>query len=173
MLTDEEITGVLAHEIGHLIHKDTFDGMAYDMALRPAIYAANALKWALKKWVRIVSTLLMFGSVFSILGIALFLTGIVLCGTLLLVPILLCVTFLCINSGVQYIVLLGGREIEYERDRFAAAAGVGPYLRMALMKLAEHMPQGGNAFYYLTCTHPIIHNRIRRLEKAEGIRDSD
>jgi Zn-dependent protease with chaperone function len=60
------------------------------------------------------------------------------------------------------------RDIEYRRDAYAFRLGFGRGLRQALQKLTKD-PQPVNSFLIiLRSSHPVIYNRIRRLEELEG-----
>ena len=63
------------------------------------------------------------------------------------------------------------RFIEYKQDAFAHKLGYGSGLREALQKSTLGTPQTVNRYEILmTNNHPVIYNRIRRLEKLEGLR---
>lgn len=89
------------------------------------------------------------------------------------VTILLFIAFLrLINPVFRFLWLLNPRFTEYRQDAFAQRLGFGPALKQVLLKLLQHSPpQPVNRYLIITrSSHPILHNRIRRLEKLEGLR---
>lgn len=152
-LTDEELKGVMAHELGHLISRDTIVSWAFATARHlPKILRRPSL---LLKWlillpviyfiVQFFSTTLMF-----VLGaIWIFMVSSVLSDLLF---------------GWLHLVLL--RQREYQQDEFAHRLGYGRGLRDALIKLAKAGEQQVNAWFILLHGKgPIIYDRIRRLEQ--------
>lgn len=163
-LSPGELRGVLAHELGHLLSGDTAVAAAFATAgLLPqavyGVYRGGAL------FVRQVSRI-------NILGAAIFL---LLLGYLLnrvhllkaVIPVLLFVLlFAVLNRVFRFCALLLSRLAEYRQDAFAYRLGYGEGLRRALMKLANSgEPVVNRYFIVMHSTHPVIYNRIRRLEK--------
>jgi Zn-dependent protease with chaperone function len=68
--------------------------------------------------------------------------------------------------------LLNSRYTEYRQDAFAHQLGSGLELKQVLKKILDTSPPQRVDQYstIIRTTHPIIHNRIRRLEKLSGLR---
>ncbi len=63
------------------------------------------------------------------------------------------------------------RQREYVQDAFAQSLGHGAALRSALLKLLADQPtEDVSKWSELRHTHPVIYERIRRLEMLEGWR---
>jgi len=181
--TDDELKGVLAHELGHLMDKDTIVTLVFSMArLLPLIMIriGNNTCWILRRGFFIsgrVQTsigLLKIGR-FSLLNgiLLLFITGYLLYRIHLLqvvIPFIGFVLLLSIfNAVFEFLFLLAARLIEYKQDAYAYRLGFGPGLRQALQKLAADDPEQPDISYIiLKSRHPVIYNRIRRLEKLES-----
>jgi heat shock protein HtpX len=163
-LTDEELKGVLAHELGHLMSKDTMVSWAF-------VTASD-----LPRMVRRV-----FGMLGPIIRRLLALTLILLIILFLFRPMLLMpviamvlflVTFSLLDRLFRWLRLVLSRQCEYKQDAYAHRLGYGAGLRDALKKLAQYGRERVNAYFILmNGTHPVIYHRIRRLEKLEGMRE--
>lgn len=173
-LTENELSAVLAHEIGHLRTKDCMAVMAF--------YFANLLPG-------FVSYVFSLGLIFlkryfvAVVRIGL-LTAIVLLIVLLfllaktdilmyLLPIISFVALLWLfNKIFSFLWLLNMRYTEYRQDAFAQKLGFGIEIKNALLKIVESGSlQRVDQYSVITgATHPIVYNRIRRLEKLEGLR---
>lgn len=164
-LTDEELKGVLAHETGHLISKDTTVSWAFVTAgdLPQLVRAVSKLMIPFLRRL-IVLILLTFFILF-------------LFKPLLLLPCIAFIIFLVIFNLLdrlfRWLRSILSRYCEYKQDAYAHQLGYGKGLRDALKKLAQYGREQVNAYVILmNGTQPIIYNRIRRLEKLEGMRDS-
>ncbi|MDO6429269.1 M48 family metalloprotease [Flavitalea sp. BT771] len=162
-LTDEELKGVLAHELGHLMSKDTMVSWAFVTAsdlpalvrrvfaiLRPIIRRLLALT--------LITLVILF-----------------LFKPMLLMPViamaLFLLTFSLLDRLFRWLRLVLSRQCEYKQDVYAHRLGYGAGLRDALKKLAQYGREQVNAYFILmNGTHPVIYQRIRRLEKLEGMR---
>lgn len=170
-LTDDELKGILAHELGHLVSSD--------LMMSRAFVTAGLLPEAVYRLVSLVSTVLR--------KIILFLplTGLLLLATFIflfffksqvLMPIiamvLFLITFSILNRLFHWLRLALSRQCEYRQDAYAHKLGHGAGLRDALKKLAKMEQQRVNIYFTLMySTRPVIYNRIRRLEVLEGMRD--
>lgn len=165
-----ELRGVLAHELGHLLSGDT--------AVAAAFATAGLLPQAVYGVYRIGS--LVVRKTFSLTGIITGAIVLVVLGYLLnrihllkaVIPVLLFVVlFAVLNRVFRFFALMLARLAEYRQDAFAFRLGYGEGLRRVLEKLAASGEPVVNRYYIVMhSTHPVIHNRIRRLEKLCGKR---
>jgi heat shock protein HtpX len=176
--TDEELKGVMAHELGHLVSKDGVVGAAFVMA--------GELPRMVKRFYRLVKIILFGGvglsrlimrTISAFLGLVILLIGLVwlLGNERLVLPMLALVLFVLLFNVLdrlfRFFSLMISRFTEYKQDAYAWQLGYGSGLRKALQRLAESGPQITNSFFILmNGTHPMIYNRIRRLEKLERLR---
>ena len=163
-LTDDELKGVLAHELGHLISRDTLISCAFG--------TASHLPWAVARICRILRRLIRRVLILSLLTIfILFLVKPTFFMTTLAIILFLLIFYL-LNILFHWLRLALSRQCEYRRDAYAHKLGHGKGLRDALKKLAKMEPQQVNIYFTLMhSTQPVIYNRIRRLEMLEGMRD--
>ena len=179
-LSPGELRGVLAHELGHLLSGDTAVAAAFATAglLPQAVYVVYRIGAAIVR-----RAFLTAGSVqtsrgairvnrVNIVGgvVVLLLLGYLLKRVHLLkavIPVLLFVLlFAVLNRIFRLLALLLSRLAEYRQDAFAYRLGYGDGLRRALLKLANSgEPPVNRYFIVMHSTHPVIYNRIRRLEK--------
>lgn len=176
-MTEGEIKGVMAHELGHLQSKDCIVGSAFVMAGKlPQIvgYVYHKGKLILRIGIRLSYILTRLISAW--LGLAvLFLMGYFIYRKHLIRPIfsvaVFVLLFTVLDRVFNFFGLMISRFTEYKQDAYAHHLGYGAELRQALHKLAEGGAQRVNRYIILmTGSHPVIHNRIRRLEKLEGLR---
>lgn len=166
VLPEEELAAVMAHELGHLTTRDCIAGMAYICAT----FVPRKLSFILKKGLQLLSYIALVGVAQGIIGI------LIVCFLLYYFQILHYVAgiivFILLISGLEaafgYLWLLNCRYTEYRQDAFAHRLGFGSELKSVLLKINNNKPQKVNFFYTLRSTHPIIYNRIRRLEKLDG-----
>jgi Zn-dependent protease with chaperone function len=170
-LTDDELKGILAHELGHLV--------SGDLLISRAFVTAGLLPEAVYRLVCLISMILKKLALFMLL-IALALLAVFLFlfffKPLLLMPViaagLFLITFSVLNRLFHWLLLALSRQCEYRQDAYAHKLGHGAGLRDALKKLAKMERQRVNIYYTLMySTRPVIYNRIRRLEVLEGMRD--
>lgn len=167
-LSPDELRGVLAHELGHLLSGDTLVAAAFVTAglLPQGVFRVYRIGTGLVR-----STFLRVGRVSLLGGVAvLLLLGYGLYRIHLLkavVPVILFVLFFSILNRIFYFLrLLLMRLAEYRQDTFAFRMGYGEGLVKALGRLAAAQePPVNRYFIMLHSTHPVIYNRIRRLEK--------
>lgn len=162
-LSPAELRGVLAHELGHLLTGDTLVASAFATAalLPQAVFHVYRLGVVIvrKAFVRAglgVAVLLLLG--YGLYRIHLLKA---------VIPVLLFVLlFTLLNRIFGFFARLLSRLAEYRQDAFAWRLGYGDGLRKALEKLAASSAPVVNRYYIVMhSTHPVITNRIRRLEK--------
>lgn len=182
---DDELKGILAHELGHLADKDPIVGSAFTMAsLLPQVttyiykcVSRIVIKGFFPSGMARTSQGLPGIRQFSLLSgvVCLLLLGYLLHLIHLLqavVPVLAFVPlFSVLNVVFNFLYFWVSRFIEYKQDAYAYRLGYGPGLRQALQKLAADNLQPVSVFpIILKGSHPVIYNRIRRLEKLERLR---
>jgi len=159
-LTDEELKGVMTHELGHLLTRDTIVTWAFATArFLPKILRRPKL---LLKWFLLMPVLYFIVQFFSMT--LTFAVGAVW-GFM--------VTSFVLDLLFFWLHLLLLRQREYSQDEFAYRLGYGRGLRDALVKLAQTGEQQVNIWQ--TILHgrtPVIYHRIRRLEQLLGWRIS-
>ncbi|HEX6432313.1 MAG TPA: M48 family metalloprotease [Niastella sp.] len=174
-LTHEELCAVLAHEMGHLRTSDCIAGQAF--------YFANLLPAFIGSFFTMRRRT--YGSSFQtfirhcILAVLLLLIVLIVISSKIsvlqyLIPIIGFVILLGLFNAVFFFLwLLNARLREYRQDEFAHKLGLGPELKKVLLKtIVTGAPSHVERYSILTrSTHPIIHNRIRRLEKLQTYKD--
>lgn len=163
-LTDEELRGILAHESGHLLSKDTTVCQAFVTAsLLPQL-----LFWPIRlKMLQIIPLTCL--SILLIFFTALFKPMLLL---FILTTLLLLLIFYLLHRLFCWLMLIISRLTEYRQDLFAHQSGHGAGLMNALKKIADYGSERVNIYFILMNGHaPIIYNRIRKLEALEGMRD--
>jgi heat shock protein HtpX len=183
-LTEEELKGVLAHELGHLMSYDTLAISAY----LTAGYLPSMMNLVFRWGLRVIGALFgprerirVNGKVLEIEQPGLWpgcLGFVVFCGLLclltftqtLITVVILVPLFSVLNRVFRWSNLFLSRLVEYRQDAFAQKLGYGKGLRDALEKLTRQGEQAVNIYHILFhSTHPVIYNRILRLEKLEGL----
>jgi Zn-dependent protease with chaperone function len=173
-LSHGELCGLLAHEMGHLRTRDCTALLAFYFAKQPPGFVAGFLKKGLK----IVGVSIAGFALQSLLAliIAVIVILFILSKSAVLYYLLAVVSFLLflwlLNTVFSFLWLINSRYTEYRQDAFAQKLGYGPALKQLLLKiLEENADSRVDQFHILTrSTHPLLHNRIRRLEKLEGLR---
>ena len=179
-LSPGELRGVLAHELGHLLSGDTAVAAAFSTAglLPQAVYGVYRVGAVIVRRAFLTAATVQTsrGAIrvnrVNVVGgaIVLLLLGYLLNRIHLLkavIPVSLFVLlFAVLNRIFHFLALLLSRLAEYRQDAFAYRLGYGEGLRRALLKLAASgEPVVNRYFIVFHSTHPVIHNRIRRLEK--------
>jgi len=163
-LTDDELKGVLAHELGHLISRDLIVSWAFRTAGDLPGLVRRILFFVRRFTLRMIVLL------------AMILFILFLFKTRLVMPVIAVMLFLAIFSLLDrmfnWLQLALSRQCEYRQDAYAHRLGFGAGLRNALKKFSRMGQQPVNVrFILMHGTHPVIYDRIRRLEKLEGMRD--
>jgi heat shock protein HtpX len=164
-LSAEELRGVMAHELGHLLSGDTIVATAFLTAgfLPKAVFGfCRAGFFVLRSGLARVN--FVAGCVvLLILGLLLDRTHLLQAVAAVLLFVLL---FMVLNRVFRFFALMLGRFAEYRQDAFAFRLGYGDGLRKALERLAAGEEAAvSNYFIVMHSTHPVIFKRIRRLEK--------
>jgi len=164
LLNENELKGVLAHEISHVKHRDILIATVAATIASAITFIANMLRWA-AFFGGIGGDDDREGNILGLIGMLLF---------AILAPIAAMVIQLAISRSREYLADEGGAKL----------CGNPLYLANALRKLAEgvrnspmrsanpatsHLfivnPFSGKNIINLFSTHPPIEERIRRLEK--------
>lgn len=184
-LSPAELRGVLAHELGHLLSGDTAVAAAFATAglLPQAVYGIYRLGGVFVRKVLLTVSAVETGRgairvnrvsvVWAMIVLGCF--GYLLYRVHLLkavIPVTLFVLlFSVLNRVFRFLALMLSRLAEYRQDAFACELGYGEGLRRALGKLAASgEPEVNRYFIVMHSTHPVIYNRIRKLEKLLQMR---
>jgi Zn-dependent protease with chaperone function len=170
VMTHDEIKGIMAHELGHLESWDCRIVAAYSTARkllcfirRPFIFIISKFK---KRFTLLLSLicLLYFVYVRPVSNMTHTLQWMIITAFILGYPI-------CLRL-VNFFWQVVSRFREYRQDAFAHSIGYGQDLLNALHKLTLDTDMPVNRYRNLMSgSHPIIYNRIRRLERLLGLRD--
>lgn len=156
--SDEEIKATLAHEFGHLSHKDT------DRLL--VVFVGNMIITIIFTIVLFITKILGFiistGSLFSKHPIFNFLISVII--TILSVIVIKGLHKLWTAFGIL-LCMKTSRNNEYQADEFAFHLGYGPQLCMLLGSFKDEKPNG--LFASLASSHPENFKRIQRLHELE------
>lgn len=138
----EELCGVLAHEIGHIVYKDT--------VRLSVMYTLNFVgAWTSYAAVIVIGALTVLGRRVPILGPVFLLV--------LLIKVFQLVTEKLISVGI----LAVGRREELRADKYAVSLGYGAGLKSFLSKKKE--PKAKNR---ILSTHPPLFVRLKNLENC-------
>ena len=172
----EEIRGVLAHELGHLESLDCRIGAAYVTA---SVAPFKFYKICLRIRKTIINGCFPMIIFFSFWGIL----SIIILGQLIFhkycpIPLIIIPIYLIFfpefERKANFCFIAVTRFREYRQDAFAHSLGYGKGLLSALHKLSLSGREELNRYIIMTThNHPIIYNRIRRLEKLLGLRERD
>jgi Zn-dependent protease with chaperone function len=174
--SDENLRGVLAHELGHLQSKDCIVSSAFVTAgcLSASVYYIYKLlanKIETRSFIN-----------FCLLKIFKWISLIILAAILILhfkhlhilplISVILYILYYEIFLKIFFFLWRAiSRFMEYKQDAYAHSLGYGKDLLEALHHLIADEPQAVNLYRNLMeDDHPVIYNRIRRLEKLEGHR---
>lgn len=144
-----EIAGVLAHEIGHIVHKDTAYGIS--------VYAfswVGQLTIQIYLWIARVLQIFLF---IPLLNIAVMIFIFVINLQIVLFSFLL-------GLPLQLATFFDSRQREYSADRYACEIGLGEALYSALSALSageQSLPWQTR----LLSTHPATRKRLERIQR--------
>jgi Zn-dependent protease with chaperone function len=181
LLNQPELLAVVAHEIGHLQSKDGVAGAAFSVALFTTRLVRKVFRTALRPFPSLFRSHSYYRGVMVVVE---FLQGTLILALLLLVcmalhvlhlllaALCLVVCFYLLDQFFLFLWRWSARLNEYRQDNFAHRLGYGGNLKDALLKITRCLPpQPLNLYTVLTYhDHPVIYNRIRRLEKLAGLR---
>jgi Zn-dependent protease with chaperone function len=185
-LAPNELEGVIAHELGHLISHDTIIAAAYTQARLLTYWLGFVLRWIIRVlrngfWethmirtvmgpVQIARRSLFRGVIWVTLAVLLLYYIRYLYGIIALTVFV--ILFAILNRVVRFLDLLLSRMTEYRQDAYAQRLGFGKDLHDVLVKLAEKNEQTVRPYFIVfNSSHPVIYNRIRRLEQLEDEAD--
>ena len=148
VLDRDEVRGVLAHEIGHLVHRDTIWGLLRFAAASVGQTAIQFLS-LIASGFAFLALIPLFGFLF--IWMSLFINAII--------------------YGLQFILripasllaLCGSRQNEYDADAFAVKLGFGRGLYRALLVLSNGATDNMTLSQRLQSTHPVTRDRLKRI----------
>jgi Zn-dependent protease with chaperone function len=146
--------------------------MSKDTIISWAFVTASDLPGMVRRIYRLVRFL-----IWPIVGLVLIASFVLfLFKPMLLMPVIALILFLVLSWLLdrlfRWLRLVLSRQSEYRQDAYAHRLGYGAGLRDALKKIAQYGREHVNAYFILmNGTHPVIYNRIRKLEALEGMRD--
>jgi Zn-dependent protease with chaperone function len=148
--TDEELAGVLAHEIGHLVHGDS---------TKRLVQATVSCVGNIAAWLLLVATVFLtyFSQVFGGAG---WLIGLAISIVALSMKLVYSIVQWLINMGL----LTVGRKEEYAADSYAKSLGCGGGLSCFLKKYHSEECENQKLWATWTRTHPFTEERIKRLD---------
>ncbi|NWF49345.1 MAG: zinc metalloprotease HtpX [Ignavibacteriaceae bacterium] len=161
-LNNEELAGVMAHELAHIKHRDILTGTIAATLVGTITYIAQMAGWAM-----------MFGRSDDDEG------GNPLASLLMLIlaPIAATLLQLAISRSREYAADAGGAQIS--GNPMALASALGKISRANLVKPVDHVnpssahmfivnPLSGKGFASLFSTHPPVEERIKRLQEISS-----
>lgn len=167
LLDHEQLCGLLAHEMGHLRSRDCMATLGFFVADFLPRLVDRIFRQGIK--ISIIASLL-----FPIIGIVIVMMIFTQLSvfTIVATTVLFLVSLWILNRVFRFLWLINSRFTEYRQDNFAHQLGFGPALKEVLLLINDSVPtQRVDQYHILTrSTHPILHNRIRRLEKLSGQR---
>ena len=147
-LPDDEIKGILAHELGHLACRHT--------EIQLLIGGGNFIVTLLILMLKIISVIIATFSLYS---------GYQNCSWVpVIVGLLLAATIWLWTRFCMLFLMWSMRENEYVADRYAAELGYGYELAKGLDAIGTSQPQD-SFLKALYSTHPNAHDRIGRLQQ--------
>lgn len=160
-VNDRELRSILAHELSHLVHRDTVYSASH-----VSVHYANMV---------FTEIFIFYNSIlYFIYNILRFIPIINIIALLFLIQIkIINWIILFLQSIVHYIFMFlipfASRKDEYRADKYAHELGLGEELASALNKLSVFSYDEPGIFNQLLASHPPIHKRIARLQQlAKG-----
>lgn len=147
-LDRDEVRGVLAHEIGHLVHRDTIWGLLRFAAASVGQTAIQFLS-LIASGFAFLALIPLFGFLF--IWMSLFVNAIIY-GLKFILQI-----------PASLLALCGSRQNEYDADAFAVKLGFGPGLYRALLVLSNGATDNMTLSQRLQSTHPVTRDRLKRI----------
>jgi Zn-dependent protease with chaperone function len=163
-LTTLEMAAIFAHEQGHHRSKDTHMRATLSLCYlvnKCLMYPSRVLMQLCKR----LTTLRWF--LLVCLLCVLFLLNIHQPLFIIIAFLLPCLTWYVLYRLLRPVDLFITRRTEYRQDAYAFGLGFGEHLRSAFIKLTKEHASQKISWWRITFhhTHPIIHDRIRRLDK--------
>jgi heat shock protein HtpX len=150
--TEDELMGVLAHEMGHLVHGDSIKRLVQVTVSS----AGNIVAWILLIAMTIVTYLSqIFGGAGWLIG-----------GLVGLIALSMKLIYSLIQWGINMGLLAVGRREEYAADDYAKSLGCGGGLSNFLKKYHAEECENQKLWAVWTRTHPFTEERIKRLNAS-------
>jgi Zn-dependent protease with chaperone function len=167
-MSDAEIKGILAHELGHLKGKDPLIGAAFVMAGYLPKGVGYLYRWMSAAFRRIhrISRTVGFISI-VLFDCFLYLEQLLLPAVLFWLYVK---SFIVVERWFLFLLGQVSRHNEYKQDGYAFRLGFGSELRQALYKLTVQSPPPADGRVPKEDNRSVIYDRIRKLEKLEGLR---
>lgn len=167
---DDELCAVMAHEAGHIICRDTF----FDAVFVSAYRCSVKINLAGRLPGKLLRHCPAFAKLITVITCIIAMLLQPLLTKNITIAILLWILVLQWTNTVAFkLRLYVGRLAEYRQDAFASSLGFGAALKTMLLKLYFIAPEPGATTWDLVhrSSHPILHHRIRAIEKLEGLRE--
>lgn len=153
-MNSAELKGILAHELSHLIHRDTTYGMTSVAMLN--VYNAIIIAFELIVWmITMVYNILRYIPFINILAV-------IFMAFILFIRFIVRILHSIANFGYVLLAPFGSRVAEYRDDRFAHELGLGQELASALAKLTRYGDTEG-FINQLVSDHPPLRKRVAKL----------
>lgn len=165
-LDDDEIKGVLAHEFGHLSHKDTDVILVVAVGNMFVAIAVSAVSLIVRLFNWVIGFII---GMFSGSERGGFIVGFLTSKFNFLVSLLFgAVLWLWTKLGIL-ICMSSSRQNEFHADKFAFEIGLGNELKSALIKLEEgESVKSRGLWSSLSASHPDTDKRIEKLDSYSG-----
>lgn len=149
-----ELKGILAHELSHLVHRDT----TYGMTSAAMLNVYNAIIIAFELLMLIITT------VYNVLRYIPFINilAVVFMAIVIFIRFIVRILHSLANFGYVLLAPFGSRIAEYRADRFAHELGLGQALASALAKLTRYGDTEG-FINQLMSDHPPLRKRVAKL----------
>lgn len=150
----QELKGIMAHELSHLIHRDTTYGMTSAAMLN--VYQGIIVAFEL--------ITLLITMVYNILRYIPFINilAVIFMAFILFIRFIVKILHSVANFGYVLLAPFGSRVAEYRADRFAHELGLGRELASALAKLTRYGDTEG-FINQLVSDHPPLRKRVAKL----------